>query len=202
MYFRPPKILKKIFPTLIWNIPDSDDVFLTFDDGPCPEVTPWVLEQLEKYDAKATFFCLGKNVEQHPDHFRRILEAGHSVGNHTYSHQKGWEMKTWRYIEDVDYADNFIRSNLVRPPYGRIKPLQARLLSERYNLIMWDVLSQDYSRFVSPRKCLRNVTRHVRKGSIVAFHDSLKSYRNLRYALPRVLQFLQENGYRCSGIEL
>lgn len=202
MRFWPPKILRKIFPSIIWNFPDSRDVFLTFDDGPCPETTPWVLEQLEKYGAKATFFCLGKNVEQYPELFQTIIDAGHKVGNHTYSHQKGWEMKTWRYIEDIDYADGFIHSNLMRPPYGRIKPLQARLLSERYNLIMWDVLSQDYSKLVSPRQCLRNVTRSVRGGSIVIFHDSKKSFRNLQYALPRVLQFLRENGYKCSGIEI
>lgn len=187
---------------MIWNFPDSKDVYLTFDDGPCPEVTPWVLEQLAKYDAKATFFCLGKNVEQHPEVFQMILDGGHKVGNHTYSHQKGWSMKTWRYIEDIDFADSFIKSNLLRPPYGRIKPVQARVLNERYNLIMWDVLSRDYSKYVSPRKCLHTVTKHVKGGSIVVFHDSKKSFRNLSYALPRVLQFLKDNGYKCSGIEL
>ncbi len=188
---------------MIWNFPDaSGEVFLTFDDGPCPDVTPWVLEQLAKYNAKATFFCLGKNAEQHPEVFRAILDGGHAVGNHTYSHQKGWEMSIGRYIEDVDFADGFLHTNLLRPPYGRIKPAQARILAERYNLIMWDVLSEDYSRFVSPRKCVKNVTKHVRSGSIVVFHDSRKSERNLRYALPRVLQFLQEKGYVCSKIEI
>lgn len=202
MYFKPPKFLKKIFPTLIWEIPDSEDIFLTFDDGPCPEVTPWVLDQLKRYDAKATFFCLGKNAEQYPELFQRIIDEGHKVGNHTYSHQKGWEMKTWRYLEDVDFADYYINSNLLRPPYGRIKPRQARLLSERYSLIMWTVLSRDYSRYVSPRQCLRTVIDHVHPGAIVAFHDSKKSFRNLEYALPRILQFLQDKGYKCSGIEI
>jgi len=202
MLFRPPRILKKIFPTLIWNFPDSQDIYLTFDDGPTPEVTPWVLEQLRRYDFKATFFCLGKNVEQHPQIFRQILEEGHAVGNHTYSHQKGWEMKTWRYIEDIDFADDLVHSNLLRPPYGRITPRQARLLSERYNLIMWSVLSQDYSSLISPRKCLRNVTQDVTPGAIILFHDSNKAFRNLRYALPRVLDFLHEQGYHCAKIEL
>ena len=202
MRFHPPRILRKIYPNVIWDFPDSREVYLTFDDGPTPEVTPWVLEQLRSYGFKATFFCLGKNVEQHPEIFQQILEEGHAVGNHTYSHQKGWGMKTWRYIEDVDFADDLIRSNLLRPPYGRIKPLQARLLSERYNIILWSVLSQDYSSLISPRKCLKNVTRHVRPGSIVLFHDSKKAFRNLRYALPRVLQFLHERGYACSKIEL
>lgn len=202
MYFRIPRILKKLFPKLIWEFPDSPDVFLTFDDGPTPEITPWVLEQLRQYNAKATFFCLGKNVEQYPEIFQQILDEGHAVGNHTYSHQKGWEMKNWRYIEDVDFADDLIHSNLLRPPYGRIKPVQVRLLGERYNLIMWSVLSQDYSSLVSPRKCLHNVTGHVYPGSIVLFHDSKKAFRNLRYALPRTLQFLQEQNYTCSKIEL
>ena len=187
---------------MIWNFPDSRDVFLTFDDGPSPEVTPWVLEQLAKYNARATFFCLGKNVEQYPEVFKMILAGGHKVGNHTYSHQKGWEMKTWRYIEDVDFADNYLHSNLLRPPYGRITPRQARLLGERYNLIMWDVLSGDYSRMVKPQKCLRNVIKHVKGGSIVVFHDSVKASRNLRYTLPRTLKYLQDNGYKCSSIEL
>ena len=202
MYFRPPRILRKIYPDLIWDFPDSRKVYLTFDDGPTPEITPWVLDQLRLYGAKATFFCLGKNVEQYPEIFQQILDEGHAVGNHTYSHQKGWEMKTWRYIEDVDFADDLIHSNLLRPPYGRIKPLQARLLAERYNIICWSVLSQDYSALVSPRKCLRNVTKHVREGAIVLFHDSNKAFGNLRYALPRVLQHLQEQGLSCAKIEL
>lgn len=202
MQFKPPKAVRRLFPSLIWDFPHSEEVFLTFDDGPTPEVTPWVLEQLGKYGVQGTFFCLGKNVEQHPALFRRILEEGHAVGNHTYSHQKGWEMKTGRYVEDVDLADDLIRSNLLRPPYGRIKPVQARVLSERYNLIMWSVLSQDYSRLVHPRQCLRNVTEHVGPGSIVLFHDSLKASRNLRYALPRTLEFLKERALRCAKIEL
>lgn len=202
MIFKPPKIIRRLFPQLIWNFPDSADVYLTFDDGPSPEVTPCVLEQLEKYNAKATFFCLGKNAEQYPEIFQMILVAGHQVGNHTYSHQKGWKMKTWRYIEDIDFADQIIKSNLVRPPYGRIKARQIKLLSERYNLIMWEIISRDYSRYVNPRQCVTNVTKHVKPGSIVVFHDSRKSFRNLEYALPKVLQFLTENGYKCSSIEL
>ena len=197
-----PLFIRRLMPSLIWDFPGSPEVFLTFDDGPTPGITPWVLDQLRKYDAKATFFCLGKNVEQHPEIYQQILDEGHAVGNHTYSHQKGWEMKTWRYVEDVDFADDIIHSNLLRPPYGRIKPAQARVLSERYNLIMWSVLSQDYSKFVSPQKCLRNVTRHVEPGSIVLFHDSVKASRNLRYALPRTLQFLKDKGYRSAKIEL
>lgn len=202
MQFKPPGIVRRLFPSVVWDFPERPEVFLTFDDGPTSQITPWVLEQLRPYGFKATFFCLGKNVEQHPAIFQQILDEGHAVGNHTYSHQKGWGMKTGRYIEDVDFADGLIHSDLMRPPYGRIKPVQARLLSERYNIVLWSVLSQDYSALVSPRQCLKNVTGHLRPGSIVLFHDSQKAFRNLRYALPRVLAFLKENGCNCSKIEL
>lgn len=202
MRFRPPKFLKRLMPDLIWNLEDEGRVYLTFDDGPTPGITEWILNELSKYDAKATFFCLGKNVEQYPDLYQRILDAGHRVGNHTYSHQKGWEMSLERYVEDVDFANQFLHTDLFRPPYGRIKPSQARVLAERYHLVMWDVLSRDYNPLISPRQCLKNVTKHVRGGSIVVFHDSLKSYRNMRYALPRTLQYLREQGLTCSSIDL
>ena len=205
MYIEPPKIVKRLFPDLIWSFSQQEvdgKVFITFDDGPTPEITPWILDTLSKFDAKATFFCLEKNVEQYPELFQMILEGGHAVGNHTYSHQKGWEMRTGRYVEDVDLADNFIHSNLFRPPYGRIKPAQARRLSERYKLIMWDVLSRDYSQLVSPRSCLNNVVKHVKSGSIVLFHDSRKAYRNLSYTLPRTLEFLRSKGLESVKIEL
>ena len=205
MYIEPPKIVKRLFPDLIWSFSQQEvdgKVFITFDDGPTPEITPWILDTLSKFDAKATFFCLGKNVEQYPELFQMILEGGQAVGNHTYSHQKGWEMRTGRYVEDVDLADNFIHSNLFRPPYGRIKPAQARRLSERYKLIMWDVLSRDYSQLVSPRSCLNNVVKHVKSGSIVLFHDSRKAYRNLSYTLPRTLEFLRSKGLESVKIEL
>ena len=202
MRLKPPKIIRRLMPDLIWEINDPDGVFLTFDDGPTPGITEWILSTLEKYDAKATFFVLGKNVEMYPDLYQRILDAGHKIGNHTYSHQKGWGMSLERYIEDVDFANDILHTDLFRPPYARITPSQARRLSERYNLIMWDVLSRDYSPWVSPRQCLHNVTRYVRGGSIVVFHDSVKSFRNLRYALPRTLQYLRDNDLKCSIIEL
>ena len=201
MRFTPPKILKRLMPSLIWNMEGEDDIFLTFDDGPTPGVTEWVLDVLSKHNAKATFFCLGKNVEQYPDLYQMILNEGHKVGNHTYSHQKGWSMSVERYVEDVDFANQYIHSDLFRPPYGRIKPSQARMLSDRYHLIMWDVLSQDYSNLISPRTCLRNVTKHAQPGSIVVFHDSVKSFRNLKYALPRALDHLTKMGLKCSTLE-
>ena len=133
-------------PDLIWEIDDAEGVFLTFDDGPTPGITEWILSTLDKYDAKATFFVLGKNVEMYPDLFQRILDAGHKVGNHTYSHQKGWGMSLERYTEDVDFANDFMHSELFRPPYARITPAQARLLGQRYKLVMWDIISRDYNR--------------------------------------------------------
>ena len=185
-------------------LPNSDEklIALTFDDGPTPGITEWILAMLEKYDAKATFFVLGKNVEAYPDLFRRIVDAGHKVGNHTYSHQKGWGMSLERYIEDVDFANDLIHSELFRPPYARITPAQARALSQRYKLVMWDVLSRDYSRSLSPRKCLKNVTKHLEPGAIVVFHDSEKSFRNMRYALPRTLDKIRKLGLKCKTIEL
>ncbi len=202
MLFRKPPFLQHVMPSLIWNLEGSDAVYLTFDDGPTPGVTEWVLETLERYGAHATFFCLGKNVEQHPETFAKILAAGQGVGNHTYSHQKGWRMSVQRYVEDVDFAAQLIPGDLFRPPYGRITPAQARVLGERYHLIMWDVLSRDYSSWVSPRRCVKNVTRHVREGSIVVFHDSQKSARRMKYALPRVLDYIYNKGMRCEAIEL
>lgn len=202
MYFKPPALIRKLAPSLVWDMPESDRVYLTFDDGPTPEITEWILEQLARYQAKATFFCLGKNAEQHPHLHRQIVDQGHRIGNHTYSHQKGWRMSLEGYLQDVDFANSLLRTDLFRPPYGRITPAQANRLSQHYNIIMWDVLSQDYNALISPRTCLRNVTKHVKGGSIVVFHDSVKSFRNLRYALPRTLQFLQDKGLTCSVIDL
>lgn len=189
-------------PELIWELEDPEGVFLTFDDGPTPGITEWILATLAKYDARATFFVLGKNVEMYPDLYRCIVEAGHRVGNHTYSHQQGWGMSLERYTEDVDFANDLIDSTLFRPPYARITPAQARFLGQRYKLVMWDVLSRDYSRNLSPRACLRNVTRYLAPGSIVVFHDSVKSFRNMRYALPRTLERIRAMGLRCKAIEL
>lgn len=191
-----------MFPNLLWNMEGDPRVFLTFDDGPTPGVTEWILTELAKHDAKATFFCLGKNAEQYPDLYEKIVAAGHKIGNHTYSHQKGWGMSVRRYIEDIDFANQIFHSDLFRPPYGRISPRQLRVVSERYTVILWSVLSRDYSRVVSPRQCLRNVTENVRPGSIVVFHDSAKAFRNLRYALPRTLDHLKKHHLECAAIDL
>lgn len=191
----PPHFFQKFFPNVIWNFPsETDGVFLTFDDGPTRDVTPWVLEQLKKYNAKATFFCLAKNVEMNPDIYKQILADGHSVGNHSYSHIKGWSTDTSQYMQDIIYANSFIKSNLFRPPYGRITTRQLLLLRHRYKIILWDVLSMDYSKRVSPRKVANYVLNNVHPGAIVVFHDSVKAQRNLKYALPRVLEGITEKG--------
>ncbi len=202
MHFRPPKFVRKLFPSLVWNIESSDSIFLTFDDGPTPHITEWVLDTLRKYNAKATFFCIGKNAEQHPELLQKIIEEGHAIGNHTYSHSKSLMRICEEYVEDVDMANEYLRTNLFRPPYGRISPAKARRLSKRYKLIMWDTLSRDYSRYVTPERCVREVVPHLRGGCIVAFHDSLKASHNMRYALPRVLEAASALNLKCSKIEL
>ncbi len=198
----PPGFFQRFFPSFIWSFPDEKDgVFLTFDDGPTQDVTLWVLEQLKKYDAKATFFCLGKNVEMNPEIFARIKADGHAIGNHTYSHQKGWATPTAQYVQDVDFANGLLNSVLFRPPYGRIKPSQFRVLRSRYKIIMWNVLSMDYSKRVSPRRVTNNVVNHLHPGIIIVFHDSKKAERNLRYALPRVLEAISQKGLQFKRIE-
>lgn len=202
MRLKPPKFVRWLMPDLVWEMPDKRSVYLTFDDGPTPGVTEWILSTLDRYEAKATFFVLGKNVEMYPDLFDEIVRRGHRVGNHTYSHQKGWGMSLERYVEDVDFADGLIRSELFRPPYAQITPGQARALGERYRLVMWDIISRDYNRSLSPRDCLKNVVRHLEGGSIVVFHDSEKAFRNMSYALPRTLEAVRRLGLKCRPIEL
>ena len=203
MKINPPKFIKKMFPQFIWSFPnDRNEVYLTFDDGPRPEVTPWVLDQLDKYGAKATFFCLGKNVELFPDLFNEILKRGHAVGNHSYSHVKGWGMKTGDYVRDIDTAGDLIHSNLYRPPYARSGPNQARVLGERYNAILWTIISRDYNRRLTGKGCARNVVKYLEPGVIIVFHDSVKCAKNLWVALPIVLQEIKDRGLHSVRIEL
>ena len=189
-------------PDLIWEIEDQEGVFLTFDDGPTPGVTEWILATLKRYNAKATFFVLGKNAEMYPDLYQMIINEGHKVGNHTYSHQKGWSMSLERYIEDVDFAGDIVHSELFRPPYARVTPAQMRAVAKRYKIVMWDIVSRDYNRTLSPEKCLKNVTDYITAGSIVVFHDSEKAFKNMSYALPRTLKKVKEMGLKCKIIEL
>lgn len=192
-------MVKWLFPKYIWNLPTHEKiVYLTFDDGPMPEITPWVLDQLDAYQVKATFFCIGDNIRKHPEIYKEVMRRGHAIGNHTFNHLNGWKTATSTYIENTikweDYAAT--QSFLFRPPYGKIKRSQAqKLMQKGYKIIMWDVLSADFDASVAPEKCLSNVVNHLESGSIVVFHDSLKAFKNIQYALPKTLQFLKENGF-------
>ena len=202
MRIGPKNIFRRLFPGAVWEVNDPTGLYLTFDDGPTPGVTEWILAMLEKYDAKATFFVLGKNVEMYPDLYQKILDAGHKVGNHTYSHQKGWKMSLERYLEDIDFAGDIVHSELFRPPYARVTPSQMKAVAKRYKVVMWDIVSRDYNRALSPESCLRNVTKYIAPGSIVVFHDSEKAFKNMSYALPRTLELIREKGWKCKIIEL
>lgn len=201
--FRPRflNFIRCFLPDMTWEVKDRGAVFLTIDDGPTPGITEWILNELDKRGVKATFFCLGKNVEMYPDLYGRIIAAGHAVGNHTYSHLKGWEVSTEQYVEDVDFANQLVRSELFRPPYGRITTRQSMILKERYRLVMANIVSQDYNLLMNPRKCLHNVTRFVKSGDIIVFHDSLKSFRNMRYALPRAIDHIKKMGLEFKVLE-
>ena len=195
-----PWFFKKFYQGRTWNIPTDEKIlYLTFDDGPHPEATPFVLEQLKKYNAKATFFCVGKNVAENFSVYERIIAEGHKVGNHTYNHLNGWKTDDKIYIEDIAKAAKIIDSDLFRPPYGRITKFQIKAISgEKLHLkaIMWDVLSGDFDPKVNGENCFLNVINNAKPGSIVVFHDSLKSFATLKEGLPRVLKYYTEKEYR------
>jgi peptidoglycan-N-acetylglucosamine deacetylase len=200
-FVRIPGILKKIYPGLTWNIPGRDRVlYLTFDDGPTPDITDRVLHILAASNARATFFCIGRNAERHPEILRRIRDAGHAVGNHTYSHLKGWYTSNRGYYEDIDLASQFVPSDLYRPAYGMITPSQIRYLKLRFQIVLWDVMSYDFDPSTSNEKCLSNVIRHGRPGSVIVFHDSVKASANLLYTLPRVLEYFGGEGFSFESI--
>jgi len=207
-----PFVVKKLFPNYIWEIPtNKKELFLTFDDGPTPSVTDWVLDELKRFNAKATFFCIGNNVRQHPQLFHRILEENHSIGNHTHNHIKGWKTKTNDYLENVfdaektikDQLESSIQVNLFRPPYGQIKPTQGKKLMELgYKIVMWDVLSFDWEKTVSNQECFDSVVSKSKNGSIIVFHDSLKASNNMKFTLPKVLEYFTEKGYAFRAISV
>lgn len=192
-----PKFIQNLFPNFTWRIPTQDKIlYLTFDDGPIPEVTPWVLEQLAQYNAKATFFCVGDNVQKHPAVFKQVIEAGHSVGNHTHNHLNGWTSDNIPYFHNVRHCAHLVDSLLFRPPYGRLRPKQAQFLQRHYRIIMWDVLSGDFDPKLSNEQCFDNVIQHSKNGSIIVFHDSLKAKDKLEYVLPKVLEHFHALGYK------
>lgn len=204
MYFvKTPEWLKRIFSNYVWEISSTEKVlYLTFDDGPHPVATPFVLDELKKYDAKATFFCIGKNVIEHPEIYKRILDEGHSVGNHTQNHVNGWETENNAYVSNTVEASRHIDSKLFRPPYGRLKKKQGTSLRKLgFKIVMWDVLSGDFDILLNEDICLQNVTLKSREGSIIVFHDSEKAFKNMSYALPEVLNFFIKKGFRFDSIE-
>jgi len=203
-FIRTPWWLRKYFGGLLWRIPTKEKIlYLSFDDGPHPMATPFVLDQLQRYGARATFFCIGKNVETYPEIYRRILMEGHRVGNHTHDHLNGWKVDDRRYIENIRLAARRIDSDLFRPPYGRIGPMQARVLRGapfRYQIVMWDVLSGDFDVTITGDRCAQNVVKKGQPGSIVVFHDSEKAFERLKVALPVVMKIFSERGYRFEAI--
>jgi peptidoglycan/xylan/chitin deacetylase (PgdA/CDA1 family) len=199
-----PLLLKKLYPQLTWDIDKATRcIYLTFDDGPIPIVTPFVLNILNQYCAKATFFCIGDNIRKHPEIFEQIKADGHAIGNHTYNHLKGWQTDDKTYLDNFLLADELIGSHLFRPPYGRIKRSQIKLLKEArpdLKLIMWNVLSGDFDISLKPEKCLRNVIRNTTSGDIVLFHDSLKAFDRLEYTLPRAMEYWSNEGYTFTQV--
>lgn len=189
-----PPFVQNIFSSLTWSYDSHDSVYLSFDDGPDPACTPWVLDTLLQHDAKATFFCIGQNAERHPDLIKRIRDEGHAIGNHSYSHFSGWSSRTSNYIADVQKCDDILHSKLFRPPYGRLKPSQIRILIKQYKIIMWDVMSGDFDDKLSKEQCLANVTEIANRGSIVLLHDTQQCLEKLKYVLPKSLKLFDYEG--------
>ena len=225
LLIKTPKLVHWLFPKRVWAFSRSQPtIYLTFDDGPIPEVTPWVLEQLRKYDARATFFCIGENIAKYPEIAHQIIVEGHAIANHTFHHKNGWKTNFEAYVSDFEQCKKQLekcqnkesRSTsegnessqkignqqlMFRPPYGKMTSRQAKaILKKGHHIIMWDVLSGDYDQDISEEKCLDNVLKNIQKGSIVVFHDSLKAERNLKYVLPKVLEHIKNNGWNCEAI--
>lgn len=204
-------LMRALYPNFTWRMPtQKKEIFLTFDDGPIPEVTEFVLNELEKYQAKATFFCIGTNIEKHPHIFQKILNLQHTIGNHTFNHIRGWD------VADYDYFNNFNKceqeifklipnlqspiSKFFRPPFGRIKRSQAKEILKTHEIVMWDVLTGDYDQSISKERVLSKVLQHTEKGSIVLFHDSIKASKNMMYALPKFLEHFSEQGFTFKSL--
>lgn len=194
---RPPLLFRLLFPEAVFRLMHKEaTVYITFDDGPIPEVTPWVLDQLDRFNVKATFFMVGENVKRYPDLFYDVCQRGHAVGNHTMHHLKGFMTGCQRYVEDVNEADKLIDSPLFRPPHGILRWGQAARLKKRFMIVMYDLVTRDYSQHLTAEDVIRNVKQYTRPGSIIVFHDSLKSFPRLKEALPESLRWLKNQGYR------
>jgi hypothetical protein len=200
--------LKQLFPKgIIWSMPvtDTPTVYLTFDDGPHPTATPYALQQLALYNATATFFCIGKNVVEHPDIYKEIVAAGHTTANHTHNHVDGWKLSPTEYLDNIALAEEHIQGHLFRPPYGHIRPSQVKRMlrsGKPWRIYMWDVLSADFDRDITPQQCLDNVLQHMQPGTIVIFHDSEKAWDRMSYALPLVLQHCKQQNWQVKALPL
>lgn len=209
-----PAVFKWMFPKRIWSLPNNTNtVYLTFDDGPIPEITPWVLDTLKQFKAKATFFCIGDNVQKHKSILKSVLDEGHAIGNHTFHHLNGWKTPSEEYIINSEKFEEILKhmqvqnnttstKKLFRPPYGKMTSKQAHSLQKLgYKIIMWDVLSADFDTSIPEEECLQNVLKKIKPGSIVVFHDSIKAEKRMKYVLPKVLDFIYKNGMNCNKIE-
>ncbi|UMB62171.1 polysaccharide deacetylase family protein [Lutibacter sp. A80] len=217
-FIKTPSLLKIIFSKWSWSFSAKEkNIYLTFDDGPTPEITEWTLEQLKKYKAKATFFCIGKNVENHPEIFQKIIKEKHAIGNHTHNHLNGWKTNTQEYFKNFEKADSTIYNNtglfseassvsletrkLFRPPYGKMSLKQSKKIRDKgYKIIAWDVISADFDTEISVKRCLNNVVKNTANGSIIVFHDSVKASEKLKYVLPKILEYYSVKGYSFKKI--
>ena len=202
MYFYFPKFIRRMMPTMLWKVDSERSVYLTFDDGPTPKITEQILDILDNYGAKATFFCLGNNAELYPELVQKIVAKGHAIGNHSYNHTRGWLTTVDNYMASAYKAGQFLPpTRLFRPPYGRMTCREVqRMRSQGWRVVMWNSISEDYDHSVSPPRCVRKVVRHLRAGNIIVFHDSVKASKNMLYALPKVLEEIKKRGLRCDII--
>ncbi|WKN33599.1 polysaccharide deacetylase family protein [Porifericola rhodea] len=208
-FFKTPPLLKFFYPDLIWDQKQEGgkQIYLTFDDGPIPKITPYVLDVLAEYQAKATFFCVGDNIERHPEVYQQVLDAGHRTGNHTFNHLNGWKTDNEHYLQNIMYCrqsqeryTNDIGKPLFRPPYGKITRSQIKILKNEYHIVMWDILSGDYNPRFAAEKCLNKCIRHTVPGTIIIFHDSRKAAKNLKFVLPRYLDHFAQAGFQFSAL--
>jgi peptidoglycan/xylan/chitin deacetylase (PgdA/CDA1 family) len=202
MYFNWPKFFRRLTPTMLWQVDNKECVYLTFDDGPTPKITEYILDTLDQYGAKATFFCLGNNAEMYPELIEEIERRGHAIGNHSYNHTRGWLVSTEEYMASAYKAGQFLpHTRLFRPAYGRIAIREvARMRSQGWRVVMWNSISEDYDHKISPQRCAQKVIRHLKGGNIIVFHDSVKASQNMMYALPKVLEAIKKRGLRTEII--
>ncbi len=197
-----PELIKKAMPEAIWSIPTKEKtLYLTFDDGPIPEITPWVLKELKNHTAKGTFFCVGNNVKNNPEIYRQLIDDGHAAGNHTFDHLQGWKTNFTTYMENVDQCAQLVDSKLFRPPHGRLTPKQYKAIKKEYSIVMWDVICGDFNKTTPKEKCVDNVISNAKNGSVVLFHDSIKAADNLYYSFPKILDHFARKGYSFETIQ-